>query len=253
MNNATRDAVRTGLFSLALSLAALAQEPQPPAESRPRPNMTQPVLVTLSFPGGTLAECVNKIRASEPRANIVVADDAAAATVPGLELRGAGLEQALEGISAVAMADFTVSVREFRGAGEPVYSIVAVSNVGPTPPRAARALREQEDRTATQVFSLNRLTDNSTSGGAVSIGFPAKTILSAVEAAMAGGQMNEPFLRFHQDSGLLIVRGSREQLAIAHEVLASLQRDVEHRERSGAATAPASPPAPDRRREVETK
>jgi hypothetical protein len=223
---------------LGAALPLVAQEPAP------QPAKPSPVLVTMSFPGGTLAEYVAKIRAAEPRANIIVAADAATAQLPALELRGTGLEQALEAVSAIAEAPFSVRVKEFRGAGEPVYSIVAVG-AGNTPAE----VKPQKDEETTQVFSLNRLTDDARTESYAGSGFAAAAILSAIETAASHGQRNL-WLRFHEDSGLLIARGNRSTLAIVKDVLSNLERDVSHRRQQ---PAPKGAPAKDAPPEPSTK
>lgn len=108
--------IRTLSFALLLStLPAVAQDPTgsaPPAAKAPAP---APVTVTLAFAGGTLAEFCAQLRSFEPRANIVVAPLAADAKLPPMELRGAGLEQALEGACAIAESKALIRMKDFRG------------------------------------------------------------------------------------------------------------------------------------------
>ena len=66
------------------------------------------------------------------------------------------------------------------------------------------------------------------------VGFRVETILSAIEAGTQDGKV-APVLRYHRDSGLLIVRGTREQIAIVKDILSSLDRDVETRRRQRSA------------------
>src|SRR5688572_20603779 len=139
-----------------LALPLLAQEPVP---TTPPPAPVQvklpAVVVTLSFPGGSMAEFVAQVRAKEGKANIVVAEAANGARLPPIELRGAGLDQALEAACAVAQSELDIRVREFRGAGEPVYSVVAVARQGTatTNPNA----NPNRNRVRTHVCSLNHL------------------------------------------------------------------------------------------------
>lgn len=199
-------------------------------------------VVTASFRGGTMADFVAVVRSAEPKANIVVATAAAAAKVPPMEVRGAGLDQLLSGACAVAEAEFLVRVNEFRGEGEPVYSIVAMLPQGAPGPQGAQVqtVPSKPDE-STSVFSLNRLTepDPRLGGGA---GLRAETILSAIEAG-GGDDPKQPGLRYHRESGLLFVRGNRTQIALVKDLLTNLERDLEERRRRAAPAK--APPAVD--------
>jgi hypothetical protein len=208
------------------------QEPDPKLAAAKSGNVGQPVpvVVTLSFPGGSLADFCNAIRAKEPRANIVVAPLAAGAKLPAMELRGAGLDQALEGACAIAESTALIRIKDFRGPGEPVFTItaqepvMAVGKVGPDGKMSsAGSMPGSLPRTElTEVFSLNRLIDPKDGSG-----FPVTTVLSAIETAT--GDQALAAMRFHKESGLLIVRGRQEQLGLVRDVLGSLERDVRER------------------------
>jgi hypothetical protein len=198
--------------TLFLLLPSVAQdEVKPPAAKAAAPGVT----VTLSFSGGPLADFVAQIRQKEPRVNIVMADGAANAMLPQMELRGAGIDQALESACAVATSDQTIRVKDYRGTGEPVYTIVAVS-----PPRTPVTDREH---TRTEVHGLMRLTADNPQNVTIA----ATTVLSAVEAAI--GEPKLATLRLHRESGLMIVRGTGEQLEVVDKVLMSLERDLADR------------------------
>jgi len=158
-----------------------------------------------------------------------VAPLAADAKLPPMELRGAGLEQALEGACAIAESKALIRMKDFRGPGEPVFTIMALEPTmavsstrpgGPSGPNSTGALPVASRHEAAEVFSLNRLLDPKDGSG-----FPVTTILSAIEVA-TGGEQALATLRFHKDSGLLIVRGRPDQMALVHDVLANLERDV---------------------------
>jgi hypothetical protein len=248
-----RQLILPWLFCLPL----FAQEPEvveppppPPAETTPvnrpdRPQQPQPaarpsVVVTLQFPGGTMGEFVAMLRQLEPKANIMVAATAADATLPALDLRGAGLSQVLESACAVAESHREIRVKETRGAGESVYAITARQLPPAQDPFAARAQR-------TKVFSLARLIEgNDKDSGTLS----AATVLSAIEAAVGGPDLLT-MLRFHKESGALFVRGTEEQLGVVSELLVQLDRDAEARRRQDNARKgiPNDPqPAPDARK-----
>jgi hypothetical protein len=205
-----------------LSLCLPAQEAQAPTPG-PRPPKRDPVVVTMAFAGGTLAQFVAAVRAVEPNANIVMATRAAEALVPRMELRGAGLEQALESACMIAEGPVEVRVKDSGGAGQPVYTIQASER---RQPKVAGAPAEAE--VVQRVFTLNQLTMPRGFGlGIEPLG--VETILSAVElVTTADGKA--PLLRFHKDSGLLLVRGTVEQVSNASEALAVMANDLDARE-----------------------
>ena len=255
--------MRMLLAALLFSLPLLAQEPEvveppPPAPgdatgarqappvgptgpggagSRGQAAVRPAVLVTLKFPGGTMGDFVTMLRQLEPKANVMVAAAAADATLPALDLRGAGLSQVLESACAVAESHREIRVKESRGAGESVYAITARVLPPSQDPFAARAQR-------TQVFSLARLIE-----GKDGTTLSAATVLSAIETAV-GGQELLTALRFHKESGALFVRGTEEQLGVVSELLVQLERDAENRRRQDNARKgiPNDPIAPDARK-----
>jgi hypothetical protein len=224
------------LATLLLLLPLTAQEPQaPPASASPsapsRPKEPGPT-VTLAFRGGTLAEFVAQLRQAEPRANIVMDPAVAKAVLPEMDLRGAGLDQALDSACLVAASDRRIHLKDFRGAGEPVFTLVALTKA----PEANRDILLR-----TEVFGLGRLTD--ADAGVPNPLSPA-TILSAVEAAV--GEPKLTMLRFHQESNLMFARGTVEQLQVVQNVLMNLERDMtERRNRKQAQDGRAHPPAVD--------
>ena len=204
--------------ALCVSCLLTAQEP----ETAPRrPAAAPAVTVTLQFEGGTLATFVREVRGAQPKANIVVAGKAAEAMLPPIDLRDAGLMQALQGACEVAESDHEVRVRDFVGPGEPVLTIVADEKPARSRRDAAEPVR-REPPAMTKVFSLGRLTAPSRFPGDEP--FRVETILSAIEAATQDDKM-PPVLRFHRDSGLLIVRGVPEQLVGVEMLLSVLEND----------------------------
>jgi len=79
-----------------------------------------------------------------------------------------------------------------------------------------------KDGPGTEVYSLRRLTATPREAGGVS----AATVLSAVETAVGGELRRLASLLYHEDSGLMIARGSREQLEIVKDVLRSLEQNL---------------------------
>jgi len=238
--------------------------PKPAPKSVAKPAADDATSVTLAFAGGTLAAFCDQLRSLEFRPNIVVAPLAAEAKLPAMSLRGAGIEEALSAACAIAASESQIFLKGFHGAGEPVFTILAKPSQGEAPvasaqPATGDAYRLYDSRlttppsprsTDTRVFSLNALL-----AGVEGVALPVETILMALEVALDDEQAKElhakglapassATLRFHKDSGLLIVRGSPLQLALATEALACLEADLpelvkRHAARPGAASEPA--------------
>lgn len=208
------------LAAVALLSACLSAQDQvlPPIAAATRP---APITVTLQFGGGTMSKFVRAVREAQPKANIVVAAKAADVMLPPIDLRNAGVEQSLQGACEVVEGDVQVRVREWKGDGEPVYSIVAnETKRGVTTTTSATS---QGDAVAATVLALGRLTDAARQPAGYEP-LRVETVLSAIEAA-TDGDKNPPVLRYHRDSGLLIVRGTQDQRFTVEMVLSVLERD----------------------------
>lgn len=202
-----------------LSLLPAQDGPLPNSKPTPPRAASPGHTVTLRFTGGTLEQFVGAVRDTIAKANIVVAPEASGARLPAIELRDAGLDQALEAACAVASADFEVRVREHKGHGEPVYSIV-------TQPGSSRPVtkpKAQAPATATMVRSLARLIDPRFQPPGVPA-LSAETVLSAIQVPHED-DANPPQLRFHKDSNLLFVRGTQAQWLLVEQVIETMLED----------------------------
>jgi hypothetical protein len=212
--NANRLAVPVLLSLLAVGTPAQ----QTVAETAKKPKAPT---ISLDFHAGGMDRFVAAVRDAAPAANIVLATDAQAVVVPQMELRGVSVDQALECACALAEGPVDVGVKEFRGDGETVYTILAR--------RKARVTAGPDPEEPSQrVFTLNHLT-MPRAGSAVQP-LKVESILSAVELATAG-EGQPPTIRYHQDSGVLLVRGTRTQVDQASEVIQVLSKDLDNREK----------------------
>lgn len=224
---------RMGVSLLLLTLALPAQETGA-VSKQPVRNPEPPVVLTMAFPGGTMAHFVAALRRVEPNANIVMATRAAEALVPPMELRGAGLEQALESACMVVEGPIDVAVKDSGGGGQPIYTILARDR------RREQALVDR-DEVVQRVFTLNQLTMRRPGTSGLEP-LATETILSAIELVTTADDKG-PLLRYHKDSGLLLVRGTPRQVDAAAEALSVMASDLDQREQMlRAAGFPAAEP-----------
>ena len=88
--------------------------------------------------------------------------------------------------------------------------------------RGGQAGIVQGDENMRRIFSLNNLTAARPSGAPA---LKVRTILSAIDMAVSESK-KDAVIRYHEDSGLLLVAGSSMQLGVVEEALMTLQRDL---------------------------
>ncbi len=206
--------------------AARAQQDAPPRAET----------VTVEFDGGTLVEFVARLRAASG-ANIVYPESAHRVPVPRLELEDATVQAALEALDSILDPDYRVSarvIRDQRSIAKPVHAL----GVRISPNVDQQEQPQHEVPASVAIFSLQSITE---AGAAAK---PAQTVLTAIETvlAVAGGE-SDPTLHYHEDSGLLFVRGGDRQIDYVSRVLHQMEQDVYGRmrnERRGSAGAEKS-------------
>lgn len=227
----TRSAAMIAALTLAAS-SSFAQVPgttMPPEQQRalsaraaatPTARQEGPV-VSISFPGGTVAAYVAALRAAAAPApaNIAVSEEAAGVRLPLIELDGVPIFSALRLIEAIGPQQHgrQWQVRSYGtlapdDATVPAYTIsVTPTGMAPTgpavPPQLLRTLPMREV-----------LGDGP---GAVKI----ETALTAIETAlsMIADPASKFELKFHGESGLLFVHGSPQHVEAASSVLSQLR------------------------------
>ncbi|MFZ4574125.1 MAG: secretin N-terminal domain-containing protein [Phycisphaerales bacterium] len=177
--------------------------------------------ISFEFPGGRVRDFITALTVARggKNVNVVVAEDVSGMDVPAISLSNVSVESAVMALGHIADGRGIRVAPVKGGGGDPVYSIS--SNVTPTRRQAGPAEE-------TTVLSLNRVTRPSwASEGAV--GIPAATVLTAVESAIETASREgekPPTMKFHKESGLLILKGTEEQLAVASRVVDSLENDL---------------------------
>lgn len=198
----------------------------------PKPS-EQAQTISIDFPGGTLEQYVEALKAAAPETvNIVIRGDASGFNVDPIQLRGVGLDASLRMLEGGYQSDpatnenVRLSIVSYPGdasGGEPIF--VLVPQRAPWPP-TGRASPQRD----ILVLSLKELT-TSLPGDPPEVVVPAETVLTAVETALgvAGANDSETKVKFHAESGLLILAGSPEVLGAANSVVNSIRDDIRER------------------------
>lgn len=193
------------------------------ADDRPR--------IHVRFGGGTVGQYVELVRSQAKGANIVLSDDAAAFPCPAVDLTNVTVGTALATIQFVCegpTASWTVRPIALSNAQADAdadnFAVMVF-------PRDGGKLVPPKRRV--QIYSIVDLLNGVQGGG----GLARDHVLSALEAAIEVEGGPTPEVRFHSDSGLVIVGGTIEQLEAVSEVLDRLRDDT--RQRRGEAMAQA--------------
>ncbi|MDX2131028.1 MAG: hypothetical protein SFY69_03115 [Planctomycetota bacterium] len=212
----------------ALSLPALAQRaPGTPATpgAGALPAADPERLYTVNFPGGAVADYVELLRQSKPGrgTNIVVSMEAARVRLAPISLRDVSLGSAVYAMhSAAGTADGELRIRLLDDGGDELYGVdysvpIRTGGLGQPPANSRNApdLRME-------VLSLRPVTDGA---GALRV----EAALTGVQTALdlAPGEPAE--MKFHAETGLLIIRGTPEQLHAAQECVGRMREDMERR------------------------
>ncbi len=204
------------------------QAPQQPPPQRQRPDQPALPVIDLSFPGGSVIDYVAALRKANPEANIVVDPEAAQIPMPAVTLRRVTVPAALAVIRRRSVNDgrtvvelYVEDLPSFSPEERPTYQVGArTSGYAGRPPPPAKS---------TNVWTVANLL-----GGDLT----SRRLLSAVETALevVGGEP-KPDVRFHEDTGLVIARGSGEQIAAIDEVIDQLTNALKERQDAEARAA----------------
>lgn len=198
--------------------------------------------VSVNFKGGTLEEFVQALRAaSDQSVNIALTGDVAGVRVDPVQLRDASPESALRAVLSSYLGPPVLTSYQGSPVGLAEQAIVSIDTYPPGTPEGApviavsrRMITRQAgsapspNRQMVEVYSIQPLVqgDKDQAG--------ARAALTAIEAALALAQDKadpEPEIKFHQDSGLLLARGTGPQLALVSQVVKRMVSD--HGQRTG--------------------
>ncbi len=244
-----------------LALLATAQPTTRPSEKTPAPSQakSQPQpetpppewgdarantgpLITVEFPGGTVANFIEALRqaASPDPVNAVVSDTASRVVLAPVRLRKVALETAIQSIETAAgdIGSWRISrVRLERRDRDPLVGESPVFSVLFEPKRSSAARSaDLVEKPMIQVYSLRDVTDPKPGDPpGVTLVLKPETVLTAIKSGieLASAESTPTVeIKYHQDSGLLIVRGSPEQTGLVQSTLNALEGDVRMRRAS---------------------
>lgn len=207
--------MRRRLQSLTIVGVALIAFPALAQDAERQGRHRQPV-VSLSFPGGTIAEYANALTEAAPGANILLAsEETGQIPLPPIELQDVGLDTAIEAVAGERWLDqhnrVKVHVQTFygTGSGTPVFRIEG-AGAGRRP------------WTEVCVWSLSGLLDDQTA---------PEDVLTAVETAvdLAGKSRPAAVVKYHAATSLILAQGSEDQLMAIERVVDALRQGHEQR------------------------
>lgn len=207
-------------FAAILAIAAPAL-----AQSESDPSGANRGLLSLDFPGGTLADYGAAIQKAAGWANIVMDPQASEVRIPKCELRSVSVLSALQAASEMveqidAQVGIVVNVIHQSG-GSPINT-VDVQRARSAPPEVVEA---KTDRYT--VISIREIVAPP-SGAA---GMKPEAILTAIDTAvglMGGGP--QAVIKYHSDTGLVLMQGTLNQVNVVEQVVERIRADVRGRQ-----------------------
>ena len=183
-------------------------------------------IVSIDFGGGSLEDFVEEIRGAGENINILIPPEAAEVTVPAVSLKNVGVEAALEAVATITLSEtVSVGVSTKLGAGVPIYA-VRVNFSGPS-------RRSGSGNLDVRVISIRSLTESLPGDPEPArITTSAETILTAIDTGMEVVGGAQATIKYHEDSGLLFVKGTRTQLNITENIIGNMISDLEERRHS---------------------
>jgi hypothetical protein len=245
-----------GLLAAPLTAQETAQPPRP-SSTQPRPQ-TPPdrapaPRINVEFPGGAVRDYVRAVReAAKPaNVNVIAPESVLSATIDEISLRDVTIDTAVRAIEWAITPRGVVAVQPIDTS---TFGIIDNTPTWPIHPQAPNAAPAPKPQPMLQVLSLRDLVERMPGDPEdAPMTVPADVVLTAVRTAIesdpAGGEPAE--LKYHADSGLIIVRGTAQQVNAATSVLDRMQTDLRTRRNAAREAAKAGGNLDNLRAEVE--
>ncbi|MCL4221915.1 MAG: hypothetical protein KJZ65_11175 [Phycisphaerales bacterium] len=204
---------------------ALAQNQQPVPALNQTP-ASEPELVNIDFAGGTLGEFVKAMRqaAAPAQVNVILRGGAEAIGVPAVSLRNVTISSALDAICPSDQA----SINSVQKSGAPIHVIEGRRRLPPSPDVGGEFVRPYQGVYTDAAASVPSILRIYSVRDILSGDIQLSAIMDAAKTALGvQREQPQPELLFHEDSGVLIVRGTDAQHGIVSELLKTLERDAE--------------------------
>lgn len=225
-------ATRSAALALMMTASAcLAQTDSPPSvlKAKPEPRRADAAplsTVTINFQGGTIKDYLDALRkVSDPPANVVASESVMDVHIGEISFRN---------------VDTQTAVMALRWVTEP--SVIMVEKVGPEAYAvfSAHTPFAHAAETTTEVMSIRDLIEPLPGElpGEKQTSTP-DIVLTAIRTALTTIEGNAADIKFHPDSGLVIVHGSQEQIVTAKNVVDRMTGDVARRRSRGSKTSAA--------------
>lgn len=189
-------------------------------------------VISLEFPGGTMREYVAAVQraAGKETVNVLLPAEAADLPLPPISMKEVTARTALEALQWAfpVMGPSRVEITPIGApeAGAPTFAIAYRRDQTFVPGPGGTSV-PMNAAGGVEVFSIRELVDPA-EGEAEAI--PVETLLTSIEAALSVGNLGtEPELRFHEESGLLILRGAPNHIMTVRSLLKAIREDAERR------------------------
>lgn len=190
-------------------------------------------LFDLDFPGGTLNDYIEAIRSVRPNANIIVDSSAQYFQIEKMQLKNVALAIALEVINNRVVIndnqaiDVRVIVNDGRGIGGATYNHEA----NPVYRVLTRAVnkRKAEDMTL-EVYPLGDLLKHDLTPEDILTVIQLSLEVSGIDSDDA----NKPIIKFHEETGLLLVRAEEDVTDNIFRIIDTLYNSVKSQQNNQA-------------------